>query len=175
MWGCGVRIGLGRLIIVALLAFGCGFFAYLPVAGYLGGRVLSSFQASTGDNARGPLERLIGKPFPASAGNFNYVSLNDEAVWAGFTISTSDFGPFLAGSPFITCPLLMRDNFRPNFQYARLLNAEQQLVLNAWWRTAAATAYIGQECTGSDARIIRVLGDISTPNMVVVYIESVRL
>jgi hypothetical protein len=101
--------------------------------------------------------------------------LNDSAVWLGFTISTSEFGPFLAGSPFITCPLLMRDNFRPNFQYPRLLNAEQQLVLNAWWRAAASNAYIGQECTGSDARIIRVMGDLSTPNMVNVYIESVRL
>lgn len=170
-----MRIGLGRLIIVALLAFGCGFFAYLPVTGYLDGRVLSSFQAFTGDNAKGPLERLIGKSFPASAGNFNYVSLNDEAVWVGFTISSSEFGPFLGGSSFITCPLLMRDNFRPNFQYPRLLTAEQQMVLNAWWRTAAAAAYIGQECTGSDFRIIRVLADIGTANMLTVYIESVRL
>lgn len=173
--GCGVRVGLVRLVIIALLSFGCGFFAYLPVSGYLDGRLFTSFRAYTGDNAKGPLEQALGKTFPASAGNFNYVNLNDQAAWLGFTIAVSDFGTFMAGSPFITCPLLMRDNFRPNFQHPRLLNAEQQLTLSAWWRPAAATAYIGQECTGSDFRIIRVLGDISAGGVMAVYIESVRL
>lgn len=164
-----------RLVIIALLSFGCGFFAYVPVSGYLEGRLFTSFRAYTGDNARGPLEQVLGRSFPASASNFNYVNLNDRAVWIGFTIATRDFGPFLAGSPFVTCPLLMRDNYRPNFQFPRLLTPEQQLVLNAWWRPTVAAAYIGQECTGSDFRIIRVLCDISAGNVMTVYIEAVRL
>lgn len=165
----------GQGIIVTLLAFACGFFAYVPVSGYLGSNLLTSFRVYEAENAKGPLEQIIGKAFPASASGFHYINLNDRAAWLGFTISSSEFGSFLAGSPFITCPLQMRDNYRPNWHYPRLLDAEQQLVLNAWWRPNAATAFIGQECTGSDFRIIRVMCDISTANVMTVYIESVRL
>lgn len=165
-------IGWGAFFVI--ISFICGLVMSVPLRGFADANFLQTFSAVDGENARRVLESQFGISFPNNATEFHRANRGDKAYWIQFKIPPAGLNGLFRGSNFMTCAYPLEDNYKPTFEFNRLLSPQDQARLE-WWNPDVARAFVGGECTGRDYKIFRMFADTTNPNLWTFYMEVVRL
>jgi hypothetical protein len=165
---------IGWVIVGLILVFICGLVSSAPIILFIENTIIAPFTSQEGGDAQRAMERQFGITFPAGAADYRRASLGNRAFWFQFRIAPTALRGLLRDSPFLTCSFPLMDNYRPVFEFDRLLSAEQRNRMS-WWNPAEARSFVGGECTGTDYRLFRFFADSSSANLWTLYMEVVRL
>ncbi|MBZ0294845.1 MAG: hypothetical protein K8L99_19950 [Anaerolineae bacterium] len=163
----------GWALIAMLFVFLCGLLAAAPMSTFLQNNVLQFFTVREGTDAQRSIQQLFGVNLPANATNFHYANLGDQGYWIQFSMNPQSLNGAFRGSPFLTCVFPLVDNYRPTFDFYRMLNGTRQNQAS-WWQPRSANSYTGGECTGSDYKIFRMFADTGNPGQWTFSMEVVR-
>jgi len=171
-----IRNFFGILLLFILLSFICGLISAAPLSNLAQDTMLAPLSAVEAQAAQQAVAQQFGQTFPASAGDFYRANQGDNAYWMRASVAPAEINQLFGGSSFFTCRFPLQPNFRPVFEFSRLLDAAEQTRL-PWWtpNDSSIRTYSGGECTGSDYRLFRMLVDQSSANRWTVYLEVVRL
>jgi hypothetical protein len=171
-----IRNFLGILLLFILLSFICGLISAGPLSNLAQDTMFAPLSAVEAQAAQQALSSQFGKTFPSSASDFYRANQGDSAYWLRISVAPNEINQLFGGSNFFTCRFPLQPNFRPVFEFSRLLDGQEQARLG-WWTPADASirTYSGGECTGTDYRLFRMFVDQSNPSRWTVYMEVVRL
>ena len=164
-------IALGILFFV--FVFLCGVLASVPMTNFVQATVLNTFRSRDGTDAQRAIQALAGMNFPNTASDFHYANWGDDAYWMQFRAPPQALNGLFSGSGFLTCNFPLVENYRPTFDFERILSAQQRTTAN-WWNPESVTRYTGGECTGRDYKIFRMFADTSNNNAWLFYMEVVQ-
>ncbi len=164
---------IGWVILGVIIVFLCGLITALPLSNFVQNSLLAQFSMQNDAEAQRALERQFSISFPANVTEYHRAHWGDRAYWLQFRTTPQNLTTIFRGSPYLTCRFPLVDNFRPVFEFDRLLNAQQRLNMS-WWNPDAARTFTGGECTGTDYKIFRFFADTSSANSWVFYMEVVR-
>jgi hypothetical protein len=164
---------IGWVILAILVAFICGLVVSVPLRGFAEDNVLATFSTIDGETAKGALQEQFGIVFPTSVTEFHRASKGDKAYWIQFHLSREALNNLFKDSPYMTCDFPLQSNYKPVFEYARLLGPEQWVRMS-WWTPNNAATYVGGECTGTDYKIFRMFTDVTNSTQWIFYMEVVQ-
>lgn len=164
---------IGWIIVGVIIVFLCGLLSALPLTSFIENNLLAPFGVQTGADAQRALERQFSISFPGGVADYRRASWGDRAYWLQFKTNPQNLSAIFRGSPYMTCQFPLVDNFRPVFEFDRILNAQQRLRMD-WWNPASARSHTGGECTGTDYKIFRMFADTTNPELWTFYMEVVR-
>ena len=163
------------VLLFILLAYICGLVSFGALSDYVRERTepLTTF---VGQSAESSVENRFSRALPASATDIFEGSEGGRYYWLRFTVGQSDVNNLFQGSPFITCRFPLQPNYRPVFEFNRVLSVEERAVMD-WWTPDGGTTtnYSGGECTGTDYRIFRMFMDFSQGQRITVYLEVAQI
>lgn len=165
-------IGWGLFFL--LLAFICGLLFSSPINTFFENNVTQPFSALVGEEAAQAMQNTLGITLPASSTGYYFANQGSRRYWIRMQLGPSDLNGLFRGSSFLTCNFPFQDNFRPVFEWDRLLDANQR-VLISWWSPQDARSYIGGECTGTDYKIFRMFTDTTNAQGWIFYMEVIQL
>ncbi len=163
----------GLAILGFVFMFLCGVLAAVPMTNFVQSNILNTFRSREGAEAQRAIQSLAGITFPTSATEFHYANWGDSAYWIQFRVPPQALSGLFGGSGFLTCNFPLVDNYRPTFDFERVLSAQQRTAA-AWWNPETVTRYTGGECTGSDYKIFRMFADTSSSAGWLFYMEIIR-
>ncbi len=171
--GCGRIVGF--ILVVALVAFGCGLIASPTIGGFFG-NIGARFEMSAEQDARSWINSNMGISLPASATGLYRANLGSRATWFRFTVPQANANGVFRGSTVINCPsgVPLFDDFRPIFVQSSVLDTAQQAQVSTWWQPSSARSVVGRECTGQQFQVVRMMVDRSTAGVYTFYVEIIR-
>jgi hypothetical protein len=164
---------IGWIVLAILVAFICGLVMSVPLRGFAEENVLATFSVLDGEAAKSALQQQFGIVFPPSVTEFHRANKGDKAYWIQFRLPREALNNLFRGSSYMTCTFPLQSNYRPVFEYGRLLGSEQQVRMS-WWTPNNAGTYVGGECTGTDYKIFRMFTDVTNSAQWVFYMEVVQ-
>jgi len=164
---------IGWVVLAILVAFICGLVLSVPLRGFAEENVLATFSVVDDEAAKGALQQQFGIVFPTSVTGFHRANKGDSAYWIQFRLPREALNNLFRGSSFMTCNFPLQANYKPVFEFSRLLSADQQTRMS-WWTPNSAGTYVGGECTGTDYKMFRMFTDVTNSTQWVFYMEVVR-
>ena len=164
--------GLWATLTVIVIVFLCGLVSAIPAMNFLNANLLQPFSVQEGNTAQQAIQRLFGVNMPTSASGFYYANLGNQGYWLQIRMNPHSLNGLFRGSAFMTCSFPLQDGYRPNFEFERLLNANQRIRMS-WWSPENVTRFVGGECTGRDYKIFRMFADSSNATTWTFYLEVV--
>ncbi len=164
------------VLLFVLLAYICGLISFGALSDYIRERTEPQLVSFEGQSAAAAVASEFRSSLPGSATDIFQSREGDRYLWLRFTVARADANNLFAGSQFITCQFPLQDQYRPIFEFSRVLTAEEQAALT-WWTPESDTIrnYIGGECTGSDYRFFRMFMDLTRSGQVTVYMEVAQI
>lgn len=172
--GCGQFIG--GIIVIVLVAFGCGLFSSSLLGDFLANNVTERFGTSVGAGAGQDIARRLGITLPSGAGDFYYAAKGNQGTWVRFSLPQSQVNGVFRGSTAINCPsgVSFFAGFRPIFVVDRELTATEFSQVSSWWTPQTATSFTARECTGQQRQVVRMMLDTTNPTVYTFYVEIIQ-
>lgn len=163
----------GLFILGFVFMFLCGVLSAVPMTNFVQTNILNTFRSREGVEAQRAIQSLTAINFPTTAVEFHYANWGDDAYWMQFRLPPQALNGLFSGSGFLTCNFPLVENYRPTFDFERILSAQQRTSAS-WWSPETVTRYTGGECTGRDYKIFRMFADTSSSAGWLFYMEVIR-
>jgi hypothetical protein len=164
------------VLLFVLLAYICGLISFGALNDYISERTEPQLTSVEGFSAEAAVESRFNRDLPSSATDVYQSSEGDRYYWLRFTVNRPDVNNLFSGSQFITCRFPLQANYRPIFEFDRVLTAAEQAALS-WWTPDSETVRVfsGGECTGTDYRFFRMFMDFTDAQRVTVFMEVAQI